>query len=355
MKNSTETTVNGVPAGLRAWGMRSWYYLGITLWVLVIFTFLNTISSVFVPLVVALVMAMLFHPLVDKLAARRVTRTFGSLLVLLLIVVVLVGTLWLMWSGLVNQSGEIWVQIENGLKVLSSQGNLSLPADLAEQVKESLPKLASGLTSFFVSSFSGIVALVMGGYSALFMLYYLLSDWHNTVNWIGAHLGVPAELSTSLAADAVSAIQIYFYALTLANFPVAVVVGITMVLLGLPLALPVALVTMITSYIPYLGAILSAAFAALVALGTGNATDAVIIIVVIVILQNILDPIISNKIASDKLEMNPIVSLITTMGGGVLFGALGSILASPIVAALIQARKEIQSYEGGLAPLTETR
>lgn len=186
--------------------------------------------------------------------------------------------------------------------------------------------------------------MAMGGYTALFLLYYLLSDWHNIANWIGSHLGVPADLGVTLVADTVSAVRMYFYALTMANLPVAAVVGITMVLLGLPLAMPVAVVTMVTSYIPYLGALISTVFAALVALGAGGISDAIIIIVVIIVLQNVLDPIITNFVASDKLEMHPIVTLLTTLGGGILFGALGAMLASPVIAALIEARKAIGVY-----------
>jgi predicted PurR-regulated permease PerM len=57
-----------------------------------------------------------------------------------------------------------------------------------------------------------------------------------------------------------------------------------------------------------------------------------------------MDPIIANRITSDKLQMNPIVTLLTTLGGGILFGALGATLASPITAVLLEARSEAQLY-----------
>jgi predicted PurR-regulated permease PerM len=163
-------------------------------------------------------------------------------------------------------------------------------------------------------------------------------------------MGAPAELGVTLVTDATAAVRTYFYALTLANLPVAIAVGITMWLLGLPLAVPVALVTMITAYIPYLGAVISATFAVLIALGAGGVTDAVIILVVIFGLQNIVDPIITNYLASDKLEMHPIVTLVTTLGGGILFGAMGATLASPLAAVLIAARKKVQSYRADQQP-----
>ena len=343
-----ETTTDGVSPGLRRWGMRSWLYLGITLWALVIIIFFTTISGLFVPLVVAVVIAMLCYPLVDKLAARGVNRTIGSLLVIVLVMAVLIGTIWITVAGIYSQSDEMVAEVGAGLTTLTNWSNLNVPGELVEQIRakalETLPNVASGITSFLFSGFSGAISFFMGGFTALFLLFYLLSDWDNIANWVGHHLGVPGKLGANLVADATSAIRIYFYALTLANLPVAVAVGITMWLLGLPLAIPVALVTMVTSYIPYLGAIISGAFAALVALGAGGVVDAAIILGVILGLQNIMDPIISNYITSDKLKIHPIVTLITTMAGGILFGALGATLANPITAVLLDTRQQVEQY-----------
>ena len=343
-----ETTANGVSPSLRKWGTRSWLYLGITLWTLVIIIFFTTISGLFVPLVVAVVIGMLFYPLVDKLAARGVNRTIGSVLVIVLVMAVLIGTIWITVAGIYSQSDEMVAEVGAGLTTLANWSNLNVPGELVEQIRakalETLPNVASGITSFLFSGFSGVISFFMGGFTALFLLFYLLSDWDNIASWVGRHLGLPEKLGVDLVDDATSAMRIYFYALTLANLPVAVGVGVTMWLLGLPLVVPVVLVTLITAYIPYLGAILSGTFAALVALGAGGLVDAVIILVVILGLQNIMDPIISNYITSDKLKIHPIVTLITTIGGGILFGALGATLANPITAVLIDARKQVEEY-----------
>ena len=112
------TTTEGVSAGLRTWGLRSWLSLGIALFVFVILIFLKAIAGLFVPLVIAVVMAMLFYPLVDKLVARRVNRAASTLLVMLLVVAVIIATVWLMWTGVVSQADQILAQIEAGLKIM---------------------------------------------------------------------------------------------------------------------------------------------------------------------------------------------------------------------------------------------
>ena len=343
------TAADGISPGLRRWGARSWLYLGIFLFVFAIITFLTTISGLFIPLVIAVVLAMLCYPLVDFMAARRVNRTIGSLLVIVLVMVVFVGTAWVTAAGIYSQGDEMMTVVVAGLAKLGRWINLHVPSELGGQILtkalQTLPQLASGIGSFLFSGFSGVLSFFMGSFIALFLLFYLLSDWHGISGWVGRHMGLPADLGATVVREATLAMRIYFYALTISNLPVAVAVGITMWLLDLPLALSVALVTMVTAYIPYLGAIVSGVFAALVALGAGGVADAAIVIGVIVVLQNITGPIIANKVASDKLEMNPVVTLLTTLGGGILFGALGATLGSPLTAVLIGARKQTRNYQ----------
>ena len=108
-----------------------------------------------------------------------------------------------------------------------------------------------------------------------------------------------------------------------------------MLLLGLPLALPIAVVTFATSYIPYIGAIFAGAFAFLVALGSGGIQSAFIVLAVIIIMQSVIQTIMLNKISSEQLNVHPIVNLAATIIGGTVLGLVGATLASPITAVVI--------------------
>jgi len=342
-------SVDGISPTLRAWGMRSWFFVGIVLASLAFVIFFTAIASVSVPFVIAVVMAMIFYPLVDALEKRGVHRSIGSILVLLLVTVVIVFTAWLVWAGVYSNSEMIVEQIEAGLIALIKLIAQVVPLDAAQQIVQktmaAIPQMLAGISSFVVGGFSSLFALFMGVYIAFFLLYYLLSDWHNLSNWVGRHLGVQEEVGISIANNSTAAVRTYFYALTLANIPVAASIGLTMWLLGLPLAVPVAIVTLITCYIPYVGAIVSALFAGLVALGAGGVWEAVVVVSVIIFMQNIIDPIITNYKASDELEMHPIVTLVSTLVGGILFGALGAILGSPLAAVMINVHAKIKGYD----------
>ena len=117
-----------------------------------------------------------------------------------------------------------------------------------------------------------------------------------------------------------------------------------MLVLDIPLAFTVALVTFVTSFIPYLGAIVSGAFAVLVALGAGGLQDAVIMLIVVLVTQNVIQTLLLTKVTSDKLALHPIVNLGSTIVGATLAGLVGATLSAPIVATLIAVRKRIITY-----------
>ena len=146
----------------------------------------------------------------------------------------------------------------------------------------------------------------------------------------------------------------------------AAVVGVGAVVLGVPQAGAIALVTMLAAYIPYLGAWTAGAFSVLVALG-GAGTDAAIGMIVIQLLANsVLQQLVQPLAMGAALGIHPLAVLIVTIGGGALFGAVGLILAAPMTSAiarisadLSRARaKEEQAAErasppaGGPAPET---
>ena len=78
-------------------------------------------------------------------------------------------------------------------------------------------------------------------------------------------------------ADATRSFRDYFYVLTLASLPVVIMVWIAALVMSVPLAFTIALVTFVTSYVPYIGALFSGAFAVLISLGGAGVTEAVIV------------------------------------------------------------------------------
>ncbi len=337
-----------LPFWLRKVGLRCWLYLGIVVFAGFILALLSAISGLVVPFVIAVVAAALFNPIVDALQKIRIPRALASALVLMLLTAILTATMWIIAVGVLNNWPELIAQAKAGFRALEHWAkDASLPAGAVKSVTDSimteLPQLASGFAASFGSGLTRTFSVFIGVFAAVFLLYFLLYDWHGFASWMGRHLGVPEDVGREIVSDATAAVREYFYALTLSSIVVSLAIWAAMILLDLPLALPIGLVTMVTSYVPYLGAIFSGAFAVLIALGAGGWQKMVIVLGVVIVMQNIVQTVIQNQLASDRLKMHPILTFSSVIAGGLLFGVLGAMLANPVAALMLSVREKLRT------------
>lgn len=351
-ENQTKTShllIDSAPGWLVRLGIRSWLFIGVIIVASLAFSLVTYASGLTVPLVVAAVLAMLFHPFVQRLERRGIPRSVGAGIVLIVLLAAIIGTVWLTVSGVIDQSSEIALQVHKGVVELGEWlETSSLPPDVLAEIERNLskagPAIAGGAATALASGLSGGVAFVFGSFIGVFMLIYLLIDWETVAAWVGSHLGVPAELGAGLVDDATLAVRQYFRGLTYSLVVVSVVIGIAVRLLGLPLAFPIAVVTFLTGYIPFFGAIVAGLFAFLVALGSGGVLDAVVVLVVIVVTQNVIQTLVINRFASTELKIHPLVVLLATMFGGIVAGLLGATLGAPLAALVLRGIDRVKTY-----------
>ncbi|MFV2063968.1 MAG: AI-2E family transporter [Chloroflexota bacterium] len=223
--------------------------------------------------------------------------------------------------------------------------------DITDRVGGAVSEAYPALLEYAPSAFSSLTGLVGGTFVALFILYYVLLDWDSMVSWVGSNLQVPAGQGAGIVEDATHSFREYFYVLTASSFPVAVMVGVAAAVLSVPLAFTIALVSLVTSYIPFVGMFISALFALLVAFGSGGIVPALLMLVVIIVAQGLVQPLIQARMQRDTLDIYPVVGFGATVVGTVLAGFLGATLSAPVVAMILRVRKRIRAYERGEDPL----
>lgn len=339
-----------VPAndGFVRLGRRGWAFVGIVAASVILYVVLAALSGLVVPLVVAAVVGTLFVPLVDKLE-NHMPRKLASGLVLVGLVVVGVGAVVVAIAGVADQASEIRDQLRAGLESvrdwLEGAGvDIGSASELTDGAEDVVGGSVAGITTYLSTVFSSAAAFIGGTFVGLFILFYILADWKEFSNWVASHLGVPTDLGAGIVDDATWSIRRYFYALTLTSFVTAVVIGGAAAVIGVPLAFTIALVTFVTSYVPYVGAFVSGAFAVLIALGAGGTSDALIILAVILVVQVVIQPLLQNRMTASELDINPVVSFGSTIVGGVLAGVLGATLSAPVVAMIIKMVGTVKHY-----------
>ena len=326
---------------IERYGRTSWFLIGIVVFAGMCYSALAAVSGLVVPLVLATTIGILAVPIVDVLERRRSPRPAGALVVMLGLVVVLVGSVVLAIDGIIEQGDEITRWVTAGLEQIDEwlegrDGDLGVADDRFEQARQWGLDLLPGAASWFTTFFSSVVAFLFGAFIGFFLLYYILVDWERLRDWVGRHISSDDEWGAAVVEDAISTVREGFTALTASSLVTSVLIGGTMVVLDLPLAFVVTLVTFVTSYVPYLGAIFSAVFACLVALGAGEFEQAVILLVVILIVQNIVQTVVGNKLTSDRLSLHPIAALVSTIVGASLAGLLGATLSAPVLATILR-------------------
>lgn len=345
-----------LPHWLRWSGVSGWLFAGTIGLLAAIFWVVSYTAGLIVPLAVAAVLGILFAPLVEWLARHRVPRAVGAAGVLVLLLAIVVFTVWLVANGVIGQSAVIGEQVTAGVNSVTAWlQSLDLPKDFIDQTIERVSTALQGASGSIASALSkglsGTLAVFSGLFLGSFMLFFILKDWDSLCEWVGGHLGVPAETGAGLIGDAVGAMRAYFGSVTVTGFVVAAIVGVAVWLMGLPLAIPIALVTWLTCYIPYVGALISGAFAVLVALGAGGVGLALGVLVVILLAQNVVQTVIQNNLASERLSIHPLASLIATIFGGIVGGLLGAMLAPALLAFGLRAYVRLRKARSELAPM----
>jgi predicted PurR-regulated permease PerM len=336
---------------LRAAGIRAWSIVGILALTVLLYMGFSAFSGFVLPLIVAAVLGMVFEP-VASLLARVMPRQFASLLVLVGIGVLAVVAIGVVVIGIIDQGPEIVDQTQASIDLLrnwlAERGvAIVILEDVRAQLSTFLDEVLPGLLAYVPSAFSGISSFLVSSFIALFFLYFILAEWESLAGWVGSHLGVPADLGEGIVEDATRSFRDYFYVLTISSLPVALMVWIAALLLSVPLAFTIALITFVTSYVPYIGALVSSVFALLIAFGSGGIVTALIMLVVILVAQNVVQPIIQRQLERNALDLHPIVGFGSTIVGSVLFGILGATLSAPAVAMVMRVRERIRAFEEG--------
>jgi predicted PurR-regulated permease PerM len=121
----------------------------------------------------------------------------------------------------------------------------------------------------------------------------------------------------------------------------ALVVGLGALLIGVPLAGTIAVVTFFASYIPYLGAWSAGVFAVLIAL-SGGGTDAAAEMALVALLANgPLQQLMQPFALGTALGIHPLAVLVVTIAGGAIFGTIGLVLAAPVTAAAVRTSADL--------------
>jgi len=346
--------VFAAPRWLRDAGFTAWLLVGVTI-LLVGLVWLMTLTQVItLPVLTAGVIAAVAAPIVRWLAANRIPRALGALVVMLLIVAAGTLAFYLVIDGITSETASISHALTSAAdKMEGWLKDLGVSAPAASGANQDASSGASGAFDSLVHGLAGgieaLSSIVFFLAMTVLSLFFLLKDGPTIRAWIERSMGVPDDVARTITARTQQSLRGYFLGVTIVAAFSAVLVGGGALLLGVPLAGTIAVVTFIGGYVPYLGAWTAGAFSVLLALG-GAGADAAAGMVVIQLLSNgPLQQIVQPVAYGAALGINPLAVLVVTIAGGALFGAAGLILAAPVTSAIVRIRADLARAEAAAA------
>ena len=212
-----------------------------------------------------------------------------------------------------------------------------------------VPEIGTTLLNGVSTGISGLSSLVFFLAFATLSTLFVLKDGPVMHRFINRHLGVPQPVANVVTTNVAKSLRSYFLGVTIIAAFNAVLIGGAALILGVPLAGTIAVVTFVGAYVPFVGAWVAGAFAVLIALGT-EGTDAALIMAVVALLANgALQQMIQPLVMGATLGLNPLVVLVVTIGAGALFGMVGLTLAAPLTSAAVHIANELPGRSNELA------
>lgn len=332
---------SAVPAWLQQAASVSWRVLIVGAALYFVGQLIGLLSIVIVPFVLALFIAALLEPMARWLE-KVMPASLAAFLALLLGTSALGGALVTLGFSVARQLPEMAASLrQSGNKLIRwvetvpyapNKAELidSLEAagsDLQSQMGELAQRAAAGAQSLFILISQLLLAMAFG--------FFLIRDGSRLFGQVAGHLEDAREAQLRAAGSrAWFTIGRYLRGLALIALANAVLTAIALLLIGVPMVLPIAVLTFIGSFVPFAGPFIAGSLAAIVALTHAGITQALLVIAAAFAIQavegNVLQPLIIGR----TLSLHPITVLGGVTIGAILGGLGGAFVAIPFMAAV---------------------
>ncbi|WP_049829431.1 AI-2E family transporter [Arthrobacter sp. RIT-PI-e] len=358
--------------GLRAsaaWTARSIVVLAglVILWFLT-----KALWSIVLPTLFALLLASVLWP-VNRVLRMVLPKVLAALVTVLALLGSVVGIGFLTVPAIADGVAELSLLAQDNIADLidfvdGAPFNLDAVSlenlDLDRIVDTALTQLQANAGNIVTGITTGLSELTSATIVVLLTLvftFFSLKDGDSFLPWAARWTNSRTFAHTArIAVGTWRTLAHYIFAQATVALVDAFFIGLGLVLLDIPLAIPLAVLVFFSAFIPVLGAITSGLLATLVAFLAYGWVTALIVLGIVVLVQQVESNFIQPLLVGRTLEIHPAVVLASVTAGGTLFGIVGAFLAVPATAVTIVVLRYLRdlsvedrtqlSQTGGAAP-----
>lgn len=342
------------PSPLRRASDVSWRVLVVAAAVIATVFALTRLWFVILPVFIALLLSALLVPVVTLLERRRVPTLLATWLVFGGFLATLAGVLSLIVPTIADEFSGLGDTVSQGVDNVQRwlvEGPLDLEQEQLDRYRREagtrIGELLRSSSKGIVAGALAVVEGVAGFILALVLTFFFLKDGRRFQRWARSHMPADREeLLSALAGRAWAALGGYLRGAAFIGLVEAVIIGVTLWLVGARLPLPVAVLTFLGAFFPLVGAIAAGVVATLVALVSGGTGDALVVAIVALAVQQFDNDLLAPLIYGKAINLHPAVVLITLSAGGALGGLVGAFVAVPVAAVIAAVGNELWARYG---------
>jgi predicted PurR-regulated permease PerM len=318
------------------------------------------LMMVVLPVIISVLLTTLLAPAFTWLRSRRWRPAAAAALPTLMAVLVFFGLWALIIPGVLSQSDDLFTNLQDGsrqaVSVLEPLGVGR--GDVDKAIGEGLKSVQGSAVANEV--LTGAVLLTQWAAAVVLIValtFFFLKDGERIWGWVVELFHEDRQpMLREVGARSWSALSAYVQGIFLVATIDAVLIGAALLIIGVPVAVPLIVLTFIAAFFPVVGAVVAGAAAVLVALVANGLGAALAILAVIVVVQQLEGNVFYPVVVGRRLELHPVGILLALTAGAVLAGVVGAFLAVPIAAVsaavlkYMRERREAAQTSAVLAP-----
>jgi len=315
-----------------------------------------TFHHLLAPLAIATLLAFILDPIADFLEERaHIPRGLTTSLIFLILIAALIGVLAAPVTA-VNSIRRLILSLQFDLnRIISDIGaffnqpvviweyQLDLSdvyAEFSETLRRSVGSTAERTLDFVLSAASGAIGLIFWLIFTLIAAYYLVRDGERIVEQLD-DLAPPSYRDdfVYLRYQITEVWNAFLRGQLVLGSAMAAVTAVVDLAIGLPYAWALGLLAGVMEFVPYIGPLIAAIPAVLLALIRGssfipmsNFWFAVLVAGVYTVIQQVENNFFVPRIMGRRLDLHPLVVMTAVLAGSKLGGIMGVFLAAPTVA-----------------------
>ncbi|RFC77501.1 AI-2E family transporter [Streptomyces sp. AcE210] len=338
-----------VNRGLRVAAAYAWRLLLLGVAVYAVFTILGRLQLVGVALFLALVVTSVLRPLADLLA-RRLPRAAAVALSVVGSLMVVLGLLVLVGGLIAKESTQLGQEFSGGIERIQRwlEGSPfhvshSVLSDLQGKVSTFVSQHRSELISRVLSGAGRLVEVLTAAVLALFCSFFFMHSGDKYWYWFQDLLPEGARDTWGRAGrTAWRTFAGYTRGIIIVAASNAVLVGIALFALRVPLALPLMLLEFFAAFIPLVGSPIALAVATVVALATRGPVTAIVVLALIVVVGQIEGHVLHPLVLGWAVRLHPVVVALSVVAGSILAGVIGAVVSVPMVSVAWSVLSELR-------------